>query len=230
MKRDASICGLHLGGCSRKIEAVKEASLDHQIPKSYIKTMDPKRRTEFRELWNLQPMCHKCNVGKKGQVNGWPLFQCACHYLQLTEDGKMYICESTGDKGNSKRHLFRTGAISEGDAVVYTGIVGKHKNRKGEIWSGYANGSHPNGTEMGHMMACIPRIHLLAFNWFELARVGRTSTPLGISSPDGSKHCIFLPTGQILGGRRYWFAEGFDLARGHENRYYDPFTPAKKKV
>ena len=237
MSRDGSICGLHWGGCGREIENRKDASLDHIIPQSYLEGMDSETKTEFRGAWNLQPMCRQCNEGKKGQVWGWPLFKCTCHWLQLTEDGEMYICETTGGKSNPQRHLFRKGAISEGNGVVFTANVGagEYVDGNGKRWRGTSNGSGPFPVEMGHMTTCIPRIHLLAFNWFELARVGRTSRPLGISSPDGSspdgsKHCMFLPNGQILGGRRYWFAEGFDLARGHENRYYNPFTPAKKVV
>ena len=229
MSRDGSICGLHWGGCGREIETRKDASLDHIIPQSYLKSMESETRSEFKGDWNLQPMCHKCNVGKKGQTNGWPLFQCDCHYLQLTEDGEMYIHELTGGESNLRRHLFSAGAISEGRGVVFTANVGKWKDGKGERWSGFSDGSHPNLTEMGHMMTCIPRHDVLRFNWFERVRVGRGAGWLRGQRSDG-RHYALLQSGRILGGRGHWCASWFDPARGHENIYYDPLTPAQKKV
>ena len=228
MSRDGDICGLHLGGCGRKIETRGEASLDHIISQSYIKSMDPERRTEFKGIWNAQPMCRECNRDKKGQVNGWPLFQCSCHYLQLIEDGNMYICELTEGEPQLKRHLFRTGTISDGHGVEFTANVGKWKDKNGVRWSGYADGSHPNFTEIGHGMACIPRFSLLLFNWLELVRVGRASDFLKFERSDG-RFCIYQQRGQvILGGRGYEYVSRFDPARGYKNIYYDPFAPGKK--
>ena len=40
-------------------------------------------------------------------MNGWPVFQCRCHYLRIDKDGGMYIHERTARK--EKRHLLLEG-------------------------------------------------------------------------------------------------------------------------
>ena len=223
LSRDGNICGAHWGGCGRKMANRKDASLDHIIPQSYLESMDSETRTEFRQLWNLQPMCRKCNNEKKGQVWGWPLFRCRCHWLQVTEDGKMWVWESTEDK--PKRHLLGIGAVSEGLGVEFTGRIGS-VYMDGEWWRGVA-GPYAPCPVSGHMMTCIPRFSLPAFNWFELARVGRVQAPL--ITWDSGWVINFFPQGRVglsFRGREYYST--FKTSEGHKNGSVMFFVPGEK--
>ena len=76
LKRDSYRCGIHLGGCGKKI-TLEETRLDHIAPQNITKKdnlVKIKRRYKKRTkeslangLFNLQPMCSKCNNSiKKG--------------------------------------------------------------------------------------------------------------------------------------------------------------------
>ena len=76
LKRDSYRCGIHLGGCGKKI-TLEETSIDHITPQNITKKdnlVKIKRRYKRRTkeslangLFNLQPMCSKCNNSiKKG--------------------------------------------------------------------------------------------------------------------------------------------------------------------
>ena len=75
LKRDNYRCGIHLGGCGKKL-TLEEISIDHIIPKNILK--DNKEYIQVKKsykaytkesigkgLFNLQPMCFKCNNEKK---------------------------------------------------------------------------------------------------------------------------------------------------------------------
>ena len=77
LKRDDYRCGIHLGGCGKKI-TLKEMTVDHIIPQN-INPKDKlieikkgyKRRTKeslAKGLFGLQPMCSECNNSIKQGV------------------------------------------------------------------------------------------------------------------------------------------------------------------
>ena len=79
LKRDDYRCGIHLGGCGKKI-TLKETTVDHIIPQNVNKKnklVEIKKRYKKRTreslangLFNLQPMCSECNNSiKKRRVS-----------------------------------------------------------------------------------------------------------------------------------------------------------------
>lgn len=219
MRRDNRLCGVHLGGCGRELTSRKEATRDHMVPQSFIAFMPPDRKREFNDDWNVQPACRKCNNELKGgQVSGWPVYRCRCHYLQLGDDGGMYIHERT--RSRERRHLLTENVIGDDGAFqVFPARLPKHPNERNE-WRGYSLGRG------GHLLATITEKSIPAFNWFELVRIGEAKGPLSLVK-DGGKACTFLPNGRIVPGSRHWCARVFPRAAGHLNVFgYDPFTPA----
>ena len=79
LRRDNYRCGIHLGGCGKKI-TLEETSVDHIIPKNIFKRyakeymrIEESYKAETKkplgnELFNLQPMCFSCNNAIKGGV------------------------------------------------------------------------------------------------------------------------------------------------------------------
>ena len=79
LKRDSYRCGIHLGGCGKKITP-EETSVDHIIPKNILKRyakkymrVEESYKAETKKalgngLFNLQPMCFNCNNAVKGGV------------------------------------------------------------------------------------------------------------------------------------------------------------------
>ena len=74
LERDDYRCGIHLGGCGKKI-TMEETSVDHIIPKNILRASKLKeikhsyksqnRQSLDESFFNLQPMCSDCNNVKK---------------------------------------------------------------------------------------------------------------------------------------------------------------------
>ena len=66
-----------------------EASLDLIFTKSFFKDREdgigPKH---YNEEWNCQPMHQECNTKRGGQIYGFPLCTCSCHWLQIDRMSK----------------------------------------------------------------------------------------------------------------------------------------------
>ena len=83
-RRDADICGVHLGGCMKPIEDRMDRSRDHIMPRAFF--LNPAFGADQRVMnddWNLQVMHKSCNVNRGGFIHGLPCFQCPCHYYQV---------------------------------------------------------------------------------------------------------------------------------------------------
>lgn len=93
LQRDNYTCGIHVGGCGKKIER-NEATQDHIIPKNYIKTRSNNR--EFIGYWNYQPMHKRCNEKREGQIIDKPEFKCKCHGVYVDEHGARWIMYKGG--------------------------------------------------------------------------------------------------------------------------------------
>ena len=95
LRRDGSLCGVHHGGCGQRINAKKEGSVDHIFPQAFFRQRETGvKRAQFNENWNCQPMHKKCNNVRKGQVWGFPVFLCTCHWLQVepNDAGGFRLC------------------------------------------------------------------------------------------------------------------------------------------
>ncbi len=110
LKRDNYRCGIHLGGCGKKI-TLEETTVDHIIPQNILKhDEEHKQRIKFlKKLYksqtreslaggflNLQPMCPDCNNVKK-QGNFPPqniIKRCSnkcCNFIYIKVKGKWYL-------------------------------------------------------------------------------------------------------------------------------------------
>ena len=69
-----------------------DASLDHIFTKSFFKDReDGIRPKHYNEEWNCQPMHQECNTERGGQIFGFPLFTCSCHWLQIDRTSKGHV-------------------------------------------------------------------------------------------------------------------------------------------
>ena len=105
LRRDNYRCGIHLGGCGKKI-TLEETTVDHIIPQNItkkdkfakIKKIYKKRTKESlaNGLFNLQPMCSECNNSiKKGKFPPSEIIKrCSnkcCKFIYHKEKNKWYL-------------------------------------------------------------------------------------------------------------------------------------------
>ena len=89
LPRDNHLCGIHVGGCGMRIRSRAEASLDHIFTKSFFRDREQGIRPKhYNKEWNCQPMHQECNTNRGGQIYGFPLFKCSCHWLQIDRTSK----------------------------------------------------------------------------------------------------------------------------------------------
>ncbi len=185
LRRDGNICGLHLGGCGERItiSEIPHATVDHIIPKAYYKAITAKeddtagRVKEFDQDWNCQPMHGKCNVGRGGQLVGYPRFQCGCHFLHITQ-GDLYIWAWDNDHGEWSSHMIvseiavetspiQEAASRQGQRLVtreYIVIAAGWRGPGGMREMGFGKG------ESGHIIARMSPAEAKTFNTAELQR------------------------------------------------------------
>lgn len=220
LKRDDHVCGIHMSGCGRKLPTKKSATRDHIIPESFFSFMPLKARTEFNQDWNIQPMCPKCNNELRvGQVCDWPLFKCKCHYLQISEDGGMYIHERT--EREERKHLFLEEAVGDGTKLQL--FPSRLPGSGNSI--GYSKIEKNRG---GHILIPILEQSAPAFNWFELARIGEATGQLLHEGKNGEK-CFLYPNGMIVPSSKHQCAQWFPVELGHHNLRYNPFRPGSQE-
>ena len=130
LKRDSYICGKHLGGCGERITNSQTANstVDHIIPRGYYHKVTAKQedmvdlRRDFEQDWNLQPMHGECNRNRGGQLNGYPRFQCGCHFLHITKND-LYVCAWEG--ASKSWHLHKIVDDITLEKVIFSGIYRK---------------------------------------------------------------------------------------------------------
>ena len=92
LPRDGHLCGVHVGGGGMRIRSRADASLDHIFTKSFFKDRsDGIRPKHYNQEWNCQPMHQECNTERGGQIYGFPLFRCSCHWLQIYRTSKGHV-------------------------------------------------------------------------------------------------------------------------------------------
>ena len=189
LRRDDDRCGIHLGGCGRKIQWDNKRIPpgDHIIPQSLFSKVAPDPQ-EFQEDWNIQPMHDSCGTEKDNRLSGlgmgememlftsfadtpdkWPLFTCRCHYLQVVGTD-LYVCTK--------------GPVSKGKHILYAGFVKDfgESNRQDAImvvehWT-TTDGRKVVGydgrgkTARDHILPSISPRRVAEFNLSETIRVG----------------------------------------------------------
>ena len=159
-----------------------DASLDHIFTKSFFKDReDSIRPKHYNKEWNCQPMHQECNIKRGGQIYGFPLFTCSCHWLQIdpTSEGHVLTLHYSTNKGKveftvtTEQHSFVFKNLSTGEYSDQFG--GSPEVEIGSMWSmGQLKPGKKGITGPGHLGHAFPRIdpeevHL--FNRLELHRI-----------------------------------------------------------
>ncbi len=194
LKRDAYRCGIHLGGCGERFTTTKKGlqnscliTLDHIIPESWWRDRQPVGAEYYNQEWNFQPMHRRCNSSdKRGQIYGFPVFTCRCHWLRIDKTETGYILLLFYRVGNtafgnqicterdliviSKQDLKNSINLSAGESLVEMPLV---------VWS-LAN--HKPGVEgitgpgyAGHGLPALSPEQVLEFNLLEPQRIAGTA-------------------------------------------------------
>ena len=194
LERDDYRCGIHLGGCGGRLTLPKKGwpnrdpiTLDHIIPESWWRDRQPVGPEYYNQEWNFQPMHQRCNTSeKRGQVYGFPVFACRCHWFRIEKTERGHILVLLYRKGN---YAFGNQISKEGDLVVTDKqeLINSMNLEPEEslvdmtpvVWS-LAN--HPPGTEgitgpgfAGHGLPILSPEQVLEFNELELQRLAGTA-------------------------------------------------------
>ena len=194
LARDGYRCGIHLGGCGEGLTTAKKGSrnndpitLDHIIPESWWRDRGPVGPEYYNQEWNFQPMHCQCNSGdKRGQIYGFPVFTCRCHWLRIDKTETGHILLLFYRKGNtafgnqicterdliviSKQDLENSATLEPGWSLVEMPLI---------VWS-LAN--HEPGVEgitgpgyAGHGLPALSPEQVLEFNQLESQRIAGTA-------------------------------------------------------
>ena len=192
--RDKYRCGIHLGGCGEHLTTTKNdllnidpITLDHILPESWWRDREPVGPGYYNQEWNFQPMHRQCNNSdKRGQIYGFPVFTCRCHWLRIEKTKTGYILILFYRKGNtafgnqicterdlvviSKQDLKNSIILGPGESLVEMPLVvwslASHKpGVKGITGPGYA----------GHGLPALSPEQVPEFNQLELQRIAGTA-------------------------------------------------------
>ncbi len=103
IERDGYVCGPHVGGCGEQTHLGSEIDLDHIFPQAFFRDTNIFQPHQYNGAWNLQRMHRTCNNETKGGfLFGFPVFKCACHWLQIKQHNGKHALEvsycPTGDE------------------------------------------------------------------------------------------------------------------------------------
>ncbi len=189
LKRDGK-CGVHIGGCGTVLTG-RTANRDHMVSKSFIHArMTGTRHQDFMADWNVQPTCPDCNTKRGGLLDGWPLYKCQCHYLQIDGKGDLYVHETTRNN-RMRRHLLDENVVHEvGYGLLKATVVTVGKMPPHGSKLAYSKGV------AGHQMDFIRTPDVAFFNYFELVRVGIAKESMQIHDEQGVRY-QFWPNGEM---------------------------------
>ncbi len=187
LPRDGYLCGIHVGGCGKRIRNRADASLDHIFTKSYFKDReDAIRPKHYNQEWNCQPMHQECNAERGGQIYGFPLFTCPCHWLQIDRRSKGHVL-TLNYMTNKRRFAFEV--TTEEHSFVFGKLsTGKFRDEFGgspqvEVSAIGSMGQVKPGKKgiagPGHLGHAFPRMDLEEvdlFNQLELRRIEGSSS------------------------------------------------------
>ena len=188
LPRDDHLCGIHVGGCGKRIRNRTEATVDHIFTQSFFKDReDSIRPKDYNKDWNLQPMHQQCNHGRGGQIHGFPLFTCSCHWLQIDGTPKGHVLTLHHRKGKdetvftvcTEEHNFVINNISTGKFAAEFG--GGTELEIGGVWSMGQVGPGKKGItgkgQLGHGFPRISPDEVQQFNRLEIQRIEGSSSP-----------------------------------------------------
>ena len=199
LPRDGHLCGVHVGGCSLPIKNKTAASIDHIFTQSFFKDREyDVKSKDYNRDWNLQPMHLQCNNERGGQIYGFPLFTCHCHWLQIdrTVSGHVLMLHYKLGKDGT---VFPV-CTEENSFVFENPSAGKFASELGSIeiggaWSfGQLEPGKRGITGKGQMGHAFPRIspnEVPEFNQLEMSRIR------GVSSPTIEKFNLRMDTMRI---------------------------------
>ena len=192
LNRDGHLCGIHIGGCGQEIRNRTHATVDHIFTRSFFKDRKVSIRPRiYNRDWNCQPMHSECNHERGGQIYGFPLFSCSCHWLQIdrkseghhvltlhysTESDEVALSVSTKEEDFVFGTQFSTGKSSHlfgGAEHIDVNIMG--------MWSmGTVKPGRKGITGKGQLGHVFPRIspdEVKEFNRMEVQRINDVSSP-----------------------------------------------------
>ena len=163
LPRDGYICGIHVGGCGMRIRNRADATVDHIFTKSFFKDREDNIRPKhYNQEWNCQPMHRECNSKRGGQMYGFPLFTCSCHWLQMehTSSGHVLMLHY-GRKVSipviTEKHRFVSRNLSTGKFSAEFG--GNPEVEISSVWSmGQLKPGKKGITGKGQLGHALPRI------------------------------------------------------------------------
>lgn len=187
LSRDKFRCGLHTGGCGKRILNRADASIDHIVTKSFFKDReDSIRPRDYNQYWNCQPMHQACNAKRGGQIYGFPLFTCSCHWLQIENTSRGHVLTLHYKTDESERtfavsteeHRFVSGNISTGK---YSSLFeGSSEVEISSVWSmGQLKPGKKGITgkdQLGHALPRIDPEEVKLFNRLEIQRINGSSS------------------------------------------------------
>ena len=180
--RDEDHCGIHVGGCGMGIRKRPDASEDHIFTRSFFKDREDNiKPSDYNKRWNCQPMHKECNGKRGGQIYGFPLFICSCHWLQIdrTREGHILVLHYQTDERNvtfqvtSEKNDFVFNNPSTGEFSAELG--GSSEVEISGIWTMPELKSGKKGIvgpgQLGHAFPRIDPQEVDLFNRLELQRI-----------------------------------------------------------
>ena len=186
LRRDGFLCGTHLGGCGKRIESIRGATVDHIFTQSFFREFEAP--AEVNGDWNCQPMHPACNVKRAGQIHGFPLFRCVCHWLQIVEapEGHEVVACYQNEMGEQEQHVVCAAEKGITRTKGSTGAFAADFGGAAEvpIQSIGTMGNLPPGQggatglgNLGHQLPTMEADAVADFNRRELLRVAGVSGP-----------------------------------------------------
>ena len=156
--------------------------MDHIITRSFFREFSPRIPKSLRDDdVNCQPMHQSCNEAREGQIWGFPVFKCTCHFLEIQRvDGTFVL--TMHDMSSGKHIMIHDGRDNRlvGSRAIYkdgkvVGVVdrvatmGRQKGRSLIAGEGH----------LGHSLPILRPDEVQLFNVLEACRVAGKRHPLG---------------------------------------------------
>ena len=182
LPRDGYVCGIHIDGCGQLILNRADATVDHIFTRSFFNEReDGIKPKDYNRDLNCQPMHHECNNRRGGQIYGFPLFACSCHWLRIVKTPLGYVLvqhyrtdvEEFVFPVSTEDHRFFFDNRSTGKFSAEFG--GAHELQINSAWSmGRLKPGKKGITGKGQLGHALPRIspdEVPEFNQLEMQRI-----------------------------------------------------------
>ena len=167
IQRDGRLCGIHLGGCGRKIAHRSEMSVDHIIPKRVPLSLYADYPVTFEGYWNLQVMHVDCNNRKGSEVSKILDLACKCHYYEIRGDDLYMVY--LGER-RTESHLCVPGIVGHERRFRHGSFSGINIENGGGYYRWHTKEDQPE--EKGIYLPLIGSEYVERFNIHQRKRVG----------------------------------------------------------